>query len=79
MFHPHPHPNPLPSREREVGNILSPGGKREIRFFLPCQGREEGIKSSSLPWREGVRGRGKEPDRHKASVNGTLLKGGLTG
>jgi very-short-patch-repair endonuclease len=40
----HPHPDPLPSRERGKGYSLS---SREV-------------PSNSLPWREGVRGRGKE-------------------
>jgi len=42
----HPHPNPLPSRERE------------IRFSVLHQGRGEAIERFSLPWREGIRGRG---------------------
>jgi hypothetical protein len=40
----HPHPSPLPSRERE-------DGLRNLIFLT--------VLLFSLPWREGVRGRGK--------------------
>jgi len=44
----------------------------------PLPSRERGI-GFSLPWREGVRGRGKEPDRHKAGYKVIEARVGAVG
>jgi len=69
----HPHPSPLPSREREKARMSLRAERSNLTashflrdcFVADAPRNDKMSKGCSLPWWEGVRGRGKAADRLK--------------